>query len=282
MAVFFALFTLAGWGVADVFVVIASRRIGNIKAYFWTLVLSLILSSLYIPFAGPVHDYFSLLTALVLGLFLSFGTLMYFRSLEIGNAAVCGTIGGLLILPVVLMSMIFFGEKLGFIKITGIVFALTGMTLTSLKLGKKFSFHEIISEKGVGLAYIAMICWGIYYAFIRIPVKNIGWFWAFYPSNFLLFIILFLGKIKKDSVKVLGEGNTFSLILINALLITASELSYNAAVNIGYTSVAASIAGCYPVLFVILARIIFREMLTRQQKLGIVLSLLGIVLLAVG
>lgn len=282
MAIFFALITLVGWGVADVFVTILSRRIGNFKAYFWTMVLSLILTTLYIPFAGPVNDYAAFFVALVLGVFLTFGSLLYFRSLEVGNAAICGTIGGLFALPVVLLAIIFFGEKLGLIETIGIIFALTGMVLTVLKLRKKFSLHDMFSEKGVDLAYIAMICWGIYYTFIRIPVKEIGWFWSLYPSNFLIFFLIILRKIDKGSIKALRGSNTFLLILINALLITVSEFAYNAGINIGYSSVVAPIAGCYPVLFVVLARIIFKEKLANQQKLGIVLSLMGIILLAVG
>lgn len=282
MAIFFALLTLIGWAVGDIFVTLASRRVGNIPTVFWGQVFSIILTSIYIPFTGFPVDFWMFLFALILGLSLSWGTLFYFQALEVGNAQLAGTIGGSFVLPVVLLSVIFFGEKLSLIQVLGIGLILIGLVLSSFELKqlKNKKLEEIFTDKGAKYALLAMIVWGIYYAVIRIPAESIGWFWAFYPAN-LFFILLFLfGKIKRNSLKVFTDKKTLFSILIFSLLINTAQFSYNLGILSGFTSVVAPIAGSYPVLFVILARLVFREKLSRQQSLGIIFSLLGIVLIS--
>ncbi len=282
MAIFFALITLIGWGVGDVFVTLASRRHGNIPTIFWGQVVSIILTSLYIPFAGNIADFGMFLIALVLGLFLSWGALFYFRALEIGNAQLAGTISGSFVLPVVLLSVIFFGEKLTLIQVFGIVLILIGLVLSSFELGqlKNKKIREIFSDKGVKYAFLAMIIWGVYYAVIRIPAESIGWFWTFYPANLFFITLLIFGKIKRSALKIFTDKKALFYIVIFSLLINIASFSYNLGILNGFTSVVAPIAGSYSVLFVILARLIFKEKLTRQQSFGIVLSLLGIVLIS--
>lgn len=282
MAIFFALLTLIGWGVGDVFVTIASRRIGNIPTVFWGQVFSIILTSFYIPFAGLPSNLLMFLFALVLGLSLSWGTLFYFRALEVGNAQLAGTIGGSFVLPVVLLSVIFFGERLSLWQILGIVLILAGLILASFELKqlRNKKINEIFSDKGAKYAFLAMIVWGVYYAVIRISVESIGWFWAFYPANLFFILLLIFGKIKRNSLKIFTDKKTLLAIIIFSVLINIAQFSYNLGILNGFTSVVAPIAGSYPVLFVILARLVFKEKLTRQQALGIVSSLLGIVLVS--
>lgn len=282
MAVFFALLALIGWGVGDVFITIASRRAGNIPTLFWSQVISIILTSLYIPFAGSITDAWMFLFALVLGLSLSWGTLFYFRALEIGNAQLAGTIGGSFVLPVVLLSVIFFGESLSFLQIVGIILILAGLILASFDLGqlKNKKIREIFSDRGAKYAFLAMIVWGIYYAVIRLPVESIGWFWSSYPANLFFVFLLIFGKIKRSALKIFTDKKTLLAIVIFSVLINIAHFSYNLGILSGFTSVVAPIAGSYSVLFVILSRFVFKEPLTKQQKAGVVSSLLGIVLIS--
>jgi uncharacterized membrane protein len=48
----------------------------------------------------------------------------------------------------------------------------------------------------------------------------------------------------------------------------------------GAAAIVAPIAGAYPTLFVFLSRFVFKDRLTKQQGFGIVVTLVGIVLLA--
>ena len=272
MAIFFALITLIGWGVGDLFIAIVARKIGSLYANFWEMVVSIILISFYIPFAGSINDIPLFFLAGGLGFILAFGTLFYFKALVIGNASIIGAIGGAFSVPVVLMSIIFFGDKLTVIQIAAISLIVAGIVLTSIKSekGKRGGFKEI---------FMAIILWSIFYTFIRVPVAKIGWFWSFYPANFFFLILLLAGKIKKDALLVFKDKQTVFLIFIFAFIISIAQFGYNLGITYGYTAIVAPVASAYPVLFVILTRIFFKEKLTKLQTAGVTLTLFAIVLL---
>lgn len=76
------------------------------------------------------------------------------------------------------------------------------------------------------------------------------------------------------------NGVLLPLIAI-ALFVKAAEWSFYFAISHGQTSIIAPIAGSYPTLFVILAFLIFKDPITRQQIAGIGTTLTGIVLLSI-
>ncbi len=282
MAIFFALLTLVGWAVGDIFIAVSSRRIGNIKTLFWGQVFAVVLTSLYIPFAGIPTDWAMFFAATVLGFVLAYSTLLYFKALEVGNASLAGTVGGSFLVLVVIISILFFGEKLALFQSMGIILVTVGVTLASLNLGniKSNGLSAVFSDKGVKYALVAMVIWGVYYAVIRIPIDKIGWFWTFYPANFFFIIFLFTGKVGKGAAKVLRDRRNLLTLIIYTLLITMAQFAYNLGLVNGFASVVAPIAGSYPVFFVVLTRIVFKEKLTGQQKLGILSSLGGILLIS--
>ena len=140
----------------------------------------------------------------------------------------------------------------------------------------------MLHEPYIKYALITLGIWGIYYTLLRIPVKSIGWFWADYSWNFFFIILIALGKIKRDVFAVLQDKKAIITLLLFAVFVNMGVFAYNLGINAGYTSVVAPIAASSSVLFVILARIFFREKLTSQQKIGIISSLAGIVILSVG
>lgn len=253
MAIFFALLTLVGWGVGDVFITIASRKIGSIKAYFYGLVFTLILTSFYIPFAPKIEDMGMFVLAIALGALLVVGTLFYFKALEIGNASLVGAIGGSFIVPTIILSMIFFGEKISLAQAAGILMTLFGIISVSLKL------DNLKIDKGIFFVILASSLWGVYYGFIRIPVESIGWFWTYYPTNFLFLPFLISARIRKGLFTTVKNKKTLMVILAFVVLIATAQFAYNLGILAGYTSVVVPIAGAYSVLFVILSRIVLRK-----------------------
>lgn len=282
MAVFFALITFLGWGIGDVFVAIASRRIGNVNTLFWGQILTLIVTTLYIPVAGWPSDWTMFVVSLLLNFLMAYGTLLYFRAFEIGNASLVGTIGGSFLVPVVVFSMIFFGERISFFQITGIIAVTFGLILATLDFKKIRSrqFTDLFSEKGVKYAVLAMLTWGIYYTAVRVPVEKIGWFWGFYPANLFFIVIILLGKLNEKTGKIFQDKKALLAIVFFSFLIMIAQFAYNLGIMHGFTSVVAPIAGSSTVLFVIISRYVFHEKLQLQQKIGIISSLAGIVILA--
>lgn len=284
MAIVFALIALVGWGVGDVFGTKVARKIGNVYGFFWLHIFALLFSSLYIPWAGRIESLTYLLLAFALGLIVSFSSLLYFRGLEVGNASLVGTIAGSFSIITIALSMIFFGEKVTLVQLMGIILVILGVILSSFKIedSKRKTWQSFLSNPGIIYALIAMMGWGIYFAFIRIPAEKIGWFWSYYPANFNALLLIPFGLIKSNAFDIFKKPQTFTHAVLFMILVTVAMFAYNLGILHGYTSIVAPIAGSYPVLFVILARIVFRETLNNRQRLGIFAALIGIVLVSTG
>ena len=283
MAVFFALLTLIGWGVGDIFGTVAIRKIGSVAANFWWSLLGFIFASLYIPWAGWIADVKYFIFAILLATTDVLGNLFFYKGLQFGNASLNGTITGSYILITILISVVYFHEALSFKQVLGVILIFSGIILGSLNLSQlgKIKGKGIFSDKGVKYSFVTMVLWGIYFAAVRIPAEKIGWFWAGYPIYFMgTIIMLFLLKSDKLFSSVRLDRNIFLMMLLFVLFTVSANFSYNLGILQGFTSIIAPIAGAYPVLFVFLTRLVFKEKLSRQQKWGIVSSLAGIILIS--
>lgn len=280
--IFFALIAYFGWGVGDVFGTIASRKIGGYSTTFWYLVFAFILFSLFSPF------FIDSLKNLTIGLFLinillgcvgSIGLVAFYEGVRKGNAALVSTITGSAAVVAVILGVVFFQEDLSIQQIVAIAIIMVGLILSTLELKK------IQSRTGrylsILLGFVAMFSWGIYQAFIKIPVGEIGWFWAgiFALSSFPL-ILLFMRMRAEKLNTPLSKGSFLPLIL-NVILLGGGTFSFYRALELGQIAVVTPIANSYPTIFVILAFILFKDPITKQQMAGIITTLLGIVLLSI-
>ncbi len=279
---FYAFITYFVWGVGDVIGASASRKIGGYSNTFWLLVIRTIFLGCFIPFFLTDLSHYTLpLFALniVLGLLLVIGILGFTKGLEIGNVSLVGTIANSAPIITVPLSIIFLGERVNFNQLIAISLILTGVIISSFDFQqtKKGNFF---SDKGVKWALLAMICWGIFFAFIKILVNKVGWFWPSYIS-FTLFPPLYLYyKIKGIRINHPNYNNA-ALPLFTAVLFTSmGDFAYNFALSHSQAAIVAPIAGAAPTLFAPLAYFFYRDPITKQQILGIVITLIGIVALS--
>ena len=281
MAIFFAMLALIGWGSGDVLIAKLTRKIGSRVTLFWWMFSSLILSSLYLPFAGPIPDFLMFSFALILNIFGLLGVIWYVQAFEQSHISLVGTIAGSFSILVVPLSVIFFSERLEILQIGAIIMTITGLILATLHPEdlKNRNFRRLSENKGIQLSFLAFLNWGIYWTLIRIPVQKIGWYWSEYPFYFMILLLPLMGMTKNISISAVRNSKILFMIILSGALSTMANFSFNLGITYGYSSIVAPIAGSSPVLFVILSRFVFREPLTGQQKLGIISALTGIVLI---
>lgn len=282
MAIIFAIIALVGWGAGDIFLAIASKKIGDRKMLFFWMFFSFILSLLYLPFAPAMNDWrmFGVATfSRVLGLV---GVFLYFRAFEVGNVSLAGTIAGSYALVTIPLAMILFGERLNTFQLLGIGCILLGLILASLKEDaiKEIRTGKVFSDPAVPLALTTMVFWGIDWAIVRFPVERIGWYWAGFPFYMFFLVLPLIKLVKWDVFSMSLKRNILAAVFLGSLFTVVANYSLNLGITYGYSSIVAPIAGLSPVLFVILAHFFFKEKLTRRQMGGIVLSLLGIALIS--
>jgi len=220
---------------------------------------------------------------ILLSVFLSvIGLLAFFannEALKIGNSSIVGTIGGSFTAIVVILSLLFLGEKLVMPQLVSIVVIFIGLFLSSINISDLRNKKSIIN-KSVFYALFAMVGWGIFYTFIKIPVQKAGFFWPTYVSDIVGTLFFFIFGFKRIKMPKINYHSGFPAVLLASLLLNAGAFSFNFAISQGLSSIVAPIAGAYPALFAFLAYFIFKDPITHQQKLGMVITLSGIILLA--
>ena len=276
-----ALISLFSWGTGDIFTTSASRKIGSFNASFYGYFFGAILSSLYIPFA--LHSLSALtlpmvLLTVILSVIQLLAFLSYNEALKIGNSALVGTIAGSFTSIVVILSLLFLGESLSMQQGTSILIIFVGLLLATINISSLKKPKTIIN-RGTFFALLAMAGWAIYFTFIKLPVKESGFFWPSYITTLVGtvgFLLFGLKRIKRPHIE-LRSG--FPAVFMSGLLLSIGSFAFNSAIDKGLSSIVAPIAGAYPALFALLAYFIFKDPITRQQKIGMVVTLLGIILL---
>jgi len=282
LAIIFALIALVGWGVGDIFTTFATRKIGSYNASFYGYVFGTLISSLYIPFAINTLINFKLemiVLTLILSVFQIVAFIAYNEALRIGNSSLVGTIAGAFTSLVVILSLIFLGEKLSSEQLISIIIIFVGLFLSSLNF-LDLKLKKTFINKGTLFALLAMIGWAIYFTFIKIPVQESGFFWPTYLSTISGVIILLILGFRKIKKPKLGLHSGFPAVFISGVLLTIGSFGFNIGISQGLSSVVAPIAGAYPALYALLAFYIFKDPINKQQKLGMVVALVGIILLA--
>lgn len=228
-AIIFALISYFTWGSGIFVEAIVARRLRWYSLTFWAYLISILILSLYAPFvtkdlAGLTFNILVLiLTLAFIGIFL--GTIFYYEALRIGNRVLVGTIASSFPVVTVIISLIFLGDRILFEQAVAIVTILIGLFLAMFDL-RAIRTRSLIS-KGSLLALVTMISWGVYFAFIKIPVEKIGWFWPNYIT-FLLFPLIYLYmRTKKIKLEMPTKNNALIPLVVSTILVRVAELSYN-------------------------------------------------------
>ncbi|OGL26178.1 hypothetical protein A3E49_02820 [Candidatus Saccharibacteria bacterium RIFCSPHIGHO2_12_FULL_49_19] len=285
LAVLFAAFAHIGYGVGDVYGTFATRKLGPFIASFWITFFGVLLSAFgLVVFRDNLSD-LDLNTVAVntgLAVLLSLSYLSFLQALKIGNAPLVGTISGSFPAVSVIVAVIFFNERPSSIQVATMLVIFIGIILSSLDIGdlRKQKTHL---DRVILLSLFTMLGWGIYFSVIRIPIEQYGWYLSHYIAIIVSAIIYYLLLLWKREPAIRGLLGKKGLkdTLSTSILVNGGTFSFNYALSIGSTSVVVPIAGSYPALFAFLSFKIFKEKLTSQQIVGIVLTLVGVIALAV-
>lgn len=282
-AILFALISYFGWGVGDIFGAITTRKIGSFATAFWVSLLGSVIFTLYVPFdlANLNQLTFSvLLLNILLGVIFIGGNLCLNEAFRLSNVSLTGTIVSSYAALTVVLSILFLHETITLSQSAAIVIIFVGILLSTLDFADLKS-RKLITNRGVKLAWLAMVSYGVYFAFIKIPVKEIGWFWPNYLT-FLLFPLIYLySKLQGIALQKPNYKNALLPMIVCTLLLRIGDFSFNIGISQGLTAIVAPIAGAYPTLFAVLGFLVFKDPIKRQQVVGIIVTLIGIVALSI-
>lgn len=281
-AIFFALISYLGWGAGDVSGAVVSRKLGAYSTSLWAYFLGWIFLGFLIPSRLSDLQHLTpniLVLNLILGLIGVVSTLAFNEALRVGNASLVGTIASSFSALVVIFSIIFLGENINVLQSVAIFVIFIGIILSTLDI-EQIKGRNLKLNKGIILALLTMLIWGLYFTFIKIPVRQIGWFWPAYISLSMFPVVFLLTKLRKIKIYRPSYRGALFPLLAAVILLRTAELSFNVAISKGLTAIVAPIAGSYPTFFAPLAAFVFKDPITKQQITGIITTLIGIVFLS--
>lgn len=271
---------LIGWGIGDIFGVVASRKIGSYLTTFYQFLFGIILTTPLLPFFLGDFDRITtnlLVLNVLIGTAYVLANFFVNEGFKQSSAPIVGVIIQSFPALVLILSNLIFKDPVSPSEAVWIVLVFTGVFLCSVdlkQLARGYTF-----DKGIRYAIAATTTFAVYFTVFRVFSNRYGWFLPNYISFLTLPFALYLARIiirEKSGLAVPKQPKVLFITLISALLIRSGDIALNLSVSSGLASIAAPLAGAAPVIFVIASAIIFKDKITKQQTFGIIITLLGI------
>ncbi|NOS67348.1 MAG: DMT family transporter [Candidatus Peribacteraceae bacterium] len=269
-------------GVGDFLQSIPTRKIGRMRTLLFRhslMLLVLVPLGIYMHAREPINISASAIFILVIGtLIYVYGYSNYLKAVEEGFLSIAAPISSAYSIVSVMLAVLFLHEPLTSIQFVAIFVILFGILLTSTDLSR-----IRIAPKGLKESLIAMVMMGIYFFFVGYVAKATSIFGLFVIMLLLqsLFFIAYT-VLQKGTVR-LSESYDKRLILVflgMTVLYVLAWTSYIFGVSNGLISLVTPIGSLFPAVTVILASIFYHEKLVLNQKFGIGIVLLGLILIS--
>ncbi len=283
MGIVFALLALLSWGIGDFLIQKSTRKFGDWIALFY---ISVFASVVLLPFVyKDLGNIFSLgnglAILLVLSVVLLFAALFDFEALRIGKLSVMEPIYALEVPVTAALGTFVIREHLSNHQVVLVVSLMIGIFLVATKT---FNFLRHISiEKGVFYAIFATLAMGFVNFLFGVASRTtsplvVNWF----TSLFLTFVCLvYLLINSKTGLIVEDFKKGKKLVLSVSFFDNLAWVAY--AYSILYIPIAISIAlsESYIALAALLGLVFNKEKLKTHQFLGLVMTIVSAVVLAV-
>lgn len=279
-----AIFSNLSFAIGDNVTGLLARKNKPLQLGFWSA--SVALAAFLIPALTIFSHELSNMTPanvagmLAINVLVELGMLFMMIGMVRSSVTLTGVVAGSFPALTTILSLVFFGERVGVLQALAIAAVLIGVVLSSMH-GLARRLLKDLHSSGAIFAFGAFTCWGVYFALVRIPIEQIGWFWPQYSATavgILTFIII--AMFTKDR-SIFKRPVMPGWLVLAALLGVGGGIFFNYAISRGPTAIVAPIAGSSPAVFVVLAYFIFREKLNRKQWVGIVLAVSGIISLSI-
>ncbi|MCF8069697.1 MAG: DMT family transporter [Desulfobacterales bacterium] len=277
-AILYSLFACCAWGGSDFLGGMKSRKMPVLLLIFTVKIIGLtLLVGILFLYGGAFPDGRHILYACTAGFFGIIGMACIFRGMAIGSIGVISLIGSTSATIPVFFDLLA-GNRLSFLQLSGIVLAMTGIIFLSLE---KFSLNtKKRLSAGVGLAIIGAVLTGFFFVFIDLA-SNQDPFWASLFSRLSAFTVIGLAlaiqrpgyQFKKADIPVL---------LGLALLDTTGFIAICVATTTGLVGIVSVLTSLYPVVAIFLAFVFLHEKMKKNQIIGAIVALSGVLLISGG
>jgi len=204
------------------------------------------------------------------------GLVSFYSALAAGTMGVVSPIAALGVVVPVVVGLAR-GERPAALQMVGIVVAVVGVVLASgPELGGRAGARPLV------LATVSAIFFGLTLLFIAEGARTstVMTLVTMRVTSVAIVATLLVTLSRRTVVRLTSRD--VSLIAVVGIGDAAANLAFGAASTRGLVSVVAVLGSLYPVVTVLLARVVHHERLAMVQNLGVVAALGGVTLIAVG
>jgi drug/metabolite transporter (DMT)-like permease len=274
-AIALALGASLAWGLGDFFGPLKGRTFGVLRVLVYVQLGGLAAIALIVAVRGQGPADAAALLAVPAAISGTLGLYAYYRGAAVGAMSIVSPIAGISAVVPVIVG-IASGDRPSAWQLGGIVSALAGVFLASREPGRTGPRFAA----GVGLAFLAALGFGGYFPPMHAAGDADFWWASLFFRMTSTSVIVTAAAIRRPSLRVPPvQAPLLALIGIGDML---GNLFFAAASTSGLVSVTAVLASLYPIVTVVLARIVLAERVARSQEAGIGLTLAGVALISVG
>jgi drug/metabolite transporter (DMT)-like permease len=281
-ALILALIATLGFGINSVLLAKVTRKIGSIPALFLFQGLGVPLFIFLVPIMPTVQSQLNLWPIIITGILFSFVYLVYLQAVKVGDLAVVGPINQLYVVVVAILGIIFLHETFGIWKIIAMVLILTGIVL----LGMRFKKSKIQSSKllaGVPYILVSALGTGIYLYILTLSSRGNGWFFTALTIRISMSVTLFSILLLRhfDFLKLKTQSIWKDILLAAALDVGAFSI-YNYTIAHYEVSTITIITSLQAAVIALFSWILLKEKLNKQQIIGLIVAVIGLISLQMG
>jgi drug/metabolite transporter (DMT)-like permease len=278
VSVLLALAASLSWGFADFGAGVAARRIDSILVTGGAQTAGLVLVAVAVAAAGdPVPSAAQLGWAAFAGAAGVTGLAAFYRALAVGTMGIVGPITATASL-VPLVYGLARGERPSTIQGVGVGLAVVGVIAASLEHSDGRALRRF--GIGVGFALIAAVSFG--WSLVGLNRAAAGGTVFAVLAMRIVAVPLVLGAVLLLKPGLPRTPRLWLLMAAVGIADTGATLLYGAASTRGLLSVVAVLASLYPIVILVLARVLLAERIATLQLAGVGVVLAGVALVSAG
>lgn len=269
------------WGVADILVVQAARRVGFFRTLLAVQASGVVLLTLLAFLLGEELSLSAGQWAAIAGLgALSIGAYVgFYKALELGPIAIVSPIASSNGAMIVVLAVVVLGETLSAVQALGIALVLVFIVLASVEpAAVRFS-----GGSGIRLALAATVVFGLYLFALTTLTEDLGWLLPILLTRAVavaLMAAFFTARPDGEQRPLRG------LVLLGCVVAGALDavgyLLFNRGAEIGEVAITSAAASSYPLIPILVGLIAYRERIAWYQLVGVGGVLVGMVVLSLG
>jgi drug/metabolite transporter (DMT)-like permease len=274
-AIVLALGASLTWGLADFYGPLKGRTLGALRVLFYVQLSGLITIAIVVAIRGNGPESWVALLAVPAAISGTLGLYAYYRGVAVGAISIVAPIAGAAAVIPVAVGVVS-GDRPSAWQVGGMACALTGVFLAAREPGQ----GTTRVAAGVGLALLAALGFGSYFPPMH-AAGNADFWWASLLFRTTSTLVIFSAiAVRRPALSI--EGRQLPPLALVGIGDMLGNLFFAAASTTGLVSVTSVLASLYPIVTVIMARLVLHERVARSQESGIALTLAGVALISAG